>query len=166
MLVGNMRPEVILSHDDWGSKTKLFMSPEVWREFIKPEYVKMYGYLKEQGVIIMHHADSFLEPIVGDMVELGIDIWQGALPENDLVRLQQETDGGITFMGGTAASVIDRADSTEEEVRAEVLRACKAYAPLGHFIPAATYGGPDDCIYPNTYAAIGRAIDAYNHSKK
>ncbi|MDR3278408.1 MAG: uroporphyrinogen decarboxylase (URO-D) [Oscillospiraceae bacterium] len=166
MLVTNMRPEVILSHDDWGSKTKLFMSPEVWREFIKPEYVKMYGYLKAQGVIIMHHSDSFLEPIVGDMVELGIDIWQGALPENDIVRLQKETAGGITYMGGTAASVIDRADSTEEEVRAEVLRACKTYGPLGHFIPAATYGGPDDCIYPNTYAAIGRAIDAYNHSKK
>ena len=41
-------------------------------------------YMKDKGVIIMHHADSFMEPIVEDMVELGIDIWQGVLPQNDI----------------------------------------------------------------------------------
>jgi hypothetical protein len=122
----------------------------------------VYGYIKSQGVIVMHHSDSFCEPIVPDMIDVGIDIWQGALPENDIVRLQKETGGAITFMGGTAASVIDRPNTTEEEVRTEVLRACREYSPLGHFIPSATYGGPDDCIYPDTNARIGKAIDEFN----
>ena len=37
----------------------------------------------------MHHADSFLEPLVEDMVDLGIDVWQGVLPQNDIVKLQE-----------------------------------------------------------------------------
>ena len=40
------------------------MSPEVWREFFKEPYRKLYDYLHSQGVIVMHHADSYLEPIV------------------------------------------------------------------------------------------------------
>ncbi|MDR2501724.1 MAG: uroporphyrinogen decarboxylase (URO-D), partial [Oscillospiraceae bacterium] len=162
----NLRPDIILYLDDWGSKTKMFLDPEMWREFIKPEYEKCFGYIHDRGVLIMHHSDSFCEPIVPDMVDIHIDIWQGALPENDIVRLQKETDGRITFMGGTAASIIDRNDTTEEEVRQEVLRACREYGPNGHFIPSATYGGPDDCIYPDTYARIGRAIDEYNTGNK
>ena len=51
----------MLSHDDWGSKNQLFVSPETWREFIKPQYAKTYGYMKEKGVIIIHHGDSFMD---------------------------------------------------------------------------------------------------------
>ena len=69
-------------HDDWGSKQSLFISPDTWREFIKPQYERSYKYMKDHGVIIMHHADSFMEPIIEDMVDLGIDIWQGTLPQN------------------------------------------------------------------------------------
>ena len=89
----------MLSHDDWGSKNQLFVSPETWREFIKPQYAKTYGYMKEKGVIIIHHGDSFMEPVVEDMVELGVDVWQGVLPQNDIPKLQKsacrkdDTDG-------------------------------------------------------------------------
>ena len=90
LIVDNLHPDIILSHDDWGSKQSLFISPDTWREFIKPQYERSYKYMKDHGVIIMHHADSFMEPIVEDMVDLGIDIWQGALPENDIPKLQKQ----------------------------------------------------------------------------
>ena len=82
LIVDNLHPDIILSHDDWGSKQSLFISPDTWREFIKPQYERSYKYMKDHGVIVMHHADSFMEPIIEDMVDLGIDIWQGTLPEN------------------------------------------------------------------------------------
>ncbi|MCQ2405642.1 MAG: uroporphyrinogen decarboxylase (URO-D) [Oscillospiraceae bacterium] len=142
LMVENCHPKVLLLHDDWGSKTQLFMRPEVWREIIKPAYQKAYDYLHEQGVIIMHHSDSFCEPILEDMIDLHIDIWQGALPQNDIAGLLKKADGRITIMGGLDAGIIDRDDSTEEEIRAEVRRACMEYGPCGHFIPCITYGGP------------------------
>lgn len=109
----------------------------------------------------MHHADSFMEPIVEDMVELGIDIWQGTLPENDIVKLQKKLDGRMTIMGGIDASIVDREDSTEEEIRREVRRACTQYGPGGHYIPCITYGGPG-CLYPNADPIIDDEIRKYN----
>lgn len=139
LLVDNLHPDIIISHDDWGSKNSLFISPAMWREYVKPQYEKMYQYMKEHGVIIMHHSDSFCEPLVEDMVEMGIDVWQGVLNTNDIVKLQKQLDGRMTLMGGID-SIIDRPDSTEEEIRAEVRKVCETYGPGGHFIPSITYG--------------------------
>ena len=55
----------------------------------------------------MHHADSFMEPIIEDMVDLGIDIWQGTLPQNDIPKLQKQLNGRMTLMGGIDASIVD-----------------------------------------------------------
>ena len=95
------------------------------------------------------------------MVELGIDIWQGALPENDIPKLQKQLAGRMTLMGGLDASIVDRADSTEEEIRAEVRRACQAYGPGGHFIPCITYGAPG-CLVKHVDPIINDEIDKYN----
>jgi len=148
LMTDSVHPDMIMVHDDWGSKTNLFMSPEKWREFIKPNYVKAYNYLHDNGVIIMHHADSFCEPIVEDMIELHIDIWQGALPQNDIPRLSRQIDGRMTLMGGIDAAIVDRDDSTEEEIRRETRRVCMEYGTLGNFIPCITYGGPGT-IHPD-----------------
>ncbi len=156
----NLKPDVILSHDDWGTKTSLFMQPDTWREFFKDHYKRIYGYMKEHGVIVIHHADSFCEPIIEDMVDLGIDIWQGVLPENDIVKLQKQLDGRMTLMGGVDAT-IDRADATEEEIRANVRHVCETYGPGGHFIPCMTYG-LSGTIYPQTDKFIADEIDRYN----
>ena len=160
LLVDNLKPDVILSHDDWGSKRSLFMQPDTWREFFKDHYKRIYGYMKDHGVIVIHHADSFCEPIVEDMVDIGIDVWQGVLPENDIVKLQKQLDGRMTLMGGIDAT-IDRKDSTEEEIRADVRRACSTYGPGGHYIPCMTYGLAGT-IYPRTDEVIADEIDRYN----
>ena len=161
LMVDNVHPDAILSHDDWGSKQSLFMQPDVWREFIKANYVKGYNYLHDNGVIILHHSDSFCEPIVEDMIDLHIDIWQGVLPQNDIPKLQKQIDGRMVLMGGIDAAIVDRADSTEEEIRTEMRRLLNAYAPGGHFIPCITYGGPGT-IFPQADKLINEEIDLYN----
>jgi uroporphyrinogen-III decarboxylase len=156
-----LKPDAVISHDDWGAKTGLFISPELWRRYIKPCYAKIYGYLKKRGVIILHHADSFLEPIVEDMAELGVDVWQGVLPQNDVPKLQKQLAGRMALMGGIDSAVVDRADSSESEIRAETRRVCEEYAPRGHFIPCVTYGGPRT-LRPEVYGIIDDEIDLYN----
>ena len=138
-LIENLKPDVIFSHDDWGTKDALFMKPEMWREFFKEPYRRFYGYIREQGVIAIHHADSFLAPIVEDMAEIGIQVWQGVLPENDIPALQKRLNGSMVLMGGIGAA-IDREDAGEEEVRKYVHDALHEYCPGGHFIPSITYG--------------------------
>lgn len=161
LMVEHSNPDVLLSHDDWGDKRNLFMPPELWREFIKPQYEKAYNYLHEKGVIILHHSDSVLESIIEDMIDLHIDIWQGVLPQNDILKLQKQIDGRMTLMGGIDAAIVDREDSTEEEIRAEVRRVCETYGAGGNFIPCITYGMPGT-IYKENNAIIDDEIERFN----
>jgi len=160
LLIEHLHPDVIISLDDWGTKDSLFMQPDLWREIIKPNYEKMYKYIKSTGTLLIHHSDSYLEPLVEDMVELGIDVWQGVLPTNDIVMLQKQLGGRMAMMGGIDSG-IDTADSTEEEIRAEVQRVCSEYGPGGHFIPSITYG-PDPSIFPHVTPTVRDEINKYN----
>lgn len=160
MLIDGLHPDVIFSHDDWGAKEALFMKPEMWREFYKEPYRRFYGYIRSRGCIVIHHADSYLAPIVEDMVELGIQCWQGVLPENDIPALQKQLKGRMILMGGIGAA-IDRPDSTEEEIRPYVRQALHRYCPGGHFIPCITYGALGT-VYPHVDPLIDDEIDSYN----
>ena len=160
LLIDNLRPDVIFSHDDWGTKDALFMKPEMWREFFKEPYRRFYGYIRSRGCIAIHHADSYLAPIVDDMAEIGIQVWQGVLPENDIPALQRHLKGRLVLMGGMGAA-IDRADASPQEIRAYADRVLADCCPLGHFIPSITYGLPG-AVYPRVDACIDAAIDAYN----
>ena len=160
LLIDKLHPDAILSHDDWGAKESLFMSPEMWREFFKEPYRKLYQYIRSRGVIVIHHADSFLAPIVEDMAEIGVQVWQGVLPENDIPALQKRLNGSMVLMGGIGAA-IDRPDSTEEEIRSYVRNALESYCPGGHYIPSITYGGPGT-VFPHVDPIINEEIAAYN----
>ena len=160
LLVENLHPDAIISHDDWGTKTGLFMAPEVWREFFKEPYRRLYDYLHANDVLVVHHADSFCEPIVEDMAEIGIDVWQGVLPTNDIPRLTEQLNGRMGLMGGID-SVVDRADAGEEEIRTEVQRAIREYGNLPHFVIGLTYGGPGS-IFPHVEPTIIDEIEQWN----
>lgn len=160
LIVENLHPDIIVSHDDFGTNTGLFMSPEIWREFFKEPYRKLYQYLKENDVIILHHGDSFVEPILEDMAEIGVDVYQGILPTNDIVKMSERLDGRMALMGGVD-SAIDRVDATEEEIRKETQRVLREYGKLKNFIPSITYGGPGT-LFPHVQPIIVDEIAKYN----
>lgn len=160
LIVENLHPDAILSHDDFGSQNSLFMAPDVWRDFFKEPYRKLYDYLHENGVLVIHHSDSYCETIAEDMSEICIDIWQGVLPSNNIEAITKKLDGSMALMGGID-SVIDQGGATEEEIRREVRRACDAYGHLPHFIPSHTYGGPGT-IFPHVEPIIFDEIERFN----
>ncbi|MBQ6468951.1 MAG: uroporphyrinogen decarboxylase (URO-D) [Lachnospiraceae bacterium] len=160
LIVDHLHPDLIVSHDDWGSRTSLFFSVDTWRELFKEPYRKLYDYLHSENVIVMHHGDSYMEPLVEDMAEIGVDIWQGVLNTNNIEAISEKVGDRMLLMGGVD-SVIDRADATEEEIRTETRRALDAYGHLKGFWPGMTYGGPGT-IYPHVEKIIIDEIDRYN----
>ncbi len=160
MLIDGLQPEVLFSHDDWGTKEALFMNPDTWREFFKEPYRRFYGYIRSRGVITVHHADSYLADIVEDMAEIGIQVWQGVLPENDIPALQERLKGRMVLMGGVGAA-IDRPDATEDEIRSYVRNVLETCCPGGHFIPSITYGLAGT-VYPHVDPVISSEIERYN----
>ena len=93
--------DAVWFHDDWGSQRSLFISKEMFDEFFLPAYKKIYGHWKDLGIkYIVHHSDSYAADLVPEMIEMGIDVWQGAVFENNIPKLVAEYKGAITIQGG------------------------------------------------------------------
>ena len=136
----HIQPDIVFYHDDWGSKKNTFLSPEMWREFIKPLQQEISDEFHRRGIIYMHHSDCFIQPLCPDMVEIGVQIWQGAIPQNDIVQIQKDTNGELAMVGGVDGPAIDIEGLPEEEIRAEVRRAIDTYCPGGRFYPSIANG--------------------------
>lgn len=140
LVAQELEPDVIFYQDDWGSKTSLFLPPDLWRRLIKPLHTEIVQAAHACGMLFVHHADCYCQPLAGDMVEMGIDIWQGVIPQNDIVEIQRTTQGKLPMIGGVDGPKIDLASTTAEEIRAEVRRAVDAYCPGGRFFPGIANG--------------------------
>jgi hypothetical protein len=136
----HMRPDVIFFHDDWGSKSNVFLPPDLWRRLIKPLHREIVKTAHDHGIMFMHHADCICQPIVHDMVDIGIDIWHGVIPQNDICEIQRATKGKLPMIGGIDGPKIDVENITEAGIRAEVRRAIDTYCPGGRFFPSIPNG--------------------------
>ncbi len=153
-----MKPEALFHHDDWGSQISTFVSPDMFREFIKPAYMKIYGYYKSHGVeLIVHHSDSYAATLVPDMIDMGIDVWQGVMNTNNIPELIKQYGGKISFMGGIDSATIDYEGWTREKIAEEVDKACRSCGKL-YFIPCASQGLPIS-TFPGVQEAMTEEID-------
>ena len=63
----------VLLHDDWGSNKAMLMSPNCWRQVIKPHTQRIYDACKEMGIEISQHSCGHIQEIISDLVEMGAD---------------------------------------------------------------------------------------------
>jgi len=154
----HLNPDAVLHHDDWGSQSSTFLSPDMFAEFIFPSYKKIYGYLKSQGVeVIVHHSDSYAATLVQHMIGVGIDVFQGCLDTNNVPELIRQYGGQISFMGGINNGIVDIPGWTDEFISQVVEKVCRECGTK-YFIPCCTAGGPAT-TYPGVYDAVTREIN-------
>jgi hypothetical protein len=158
MLMERLHFDALYRHDDWGSSTSTLLSPAMFDELFLPAYKKLYGWYKANGVeIIVHHSDSYAATLVPEMIDIGIDVWQGCIASNDVPSLIKEYGGKISFMGNIDNSIIDRADWREEQIREVVDNACRSCGKL-YYIPNTCMGEPGS-VFPGVYEAVSREIE-------
>lgn len=154
----HIHPDAIYRHDDWGSQKSIFMSNDMFREFILGRTKKIYDYYKNHGVeVVIHHSDSYGEPLIPEMIEMGIDVWQGALNTNNLPEIAEKYKGKLTIMGGINCGIVDCPDWTKEKVIAEVERIID-WTDSKYFIPNLTFGG-NTGTFEGVYEAVSEGID-------
>ena len=164
-ICSNLHPEAIFHHDDWGSMTSTFMSPDMFDEFFLDAYKEVYGYYKSHGVkLVAHHSDSYGATLVPSMIEMGIDIWQGCMSSNNMPEMVHKYGDKITFMGGFDGAMIDRPDWTPELIHDKVYEMLDAVGTTRGFIPCIAQGGPGS-VYPGVYNELVKAIDQYSIEK-
>ena len=160
----NLHPDAVFHHDDWGSERNSFLSPAMFEEFFLEPYKRIYGYYKAHGCeLVIHHADSYCANLIPYMIEMGIDVFQGAMRSNNNPELIAKYGGKITIMGEIDNKQVDFQGWTDEDCKKAALNAIERCGGK-YFIPCITQGGPGSTV-PGTYMSLTRAIDEYNAEK-
>ncbi|GMU92785.1 MAG: hypothetical protein AMXMBFR4_18430 [Candidatus Hydrogenedentota bacterium] len=85
--------------DDWGSQSNLLIDPELWRSFFKPLYRQYCETIHNAGKLVFFHSDGFIEPIIPDLIEIGIDALNSQLFCMNIEELALRYKGKLTFWG-------------------------------------------------------------------
>ena len=117
-----MDADFMMMHDDWGNQNNMFLSPELWREIFKEPERRMVEACRNLGMHYMHHSCGYIEPIIPDLVEIGVESWHSVSPVNDLKKIKAEYGDRLVFAGGVDPQVTAHPNATEEDVRQEVRR--------------------------------------------
>ncbi|MBI4585060.1 MAG: hypothetical protein HY717_13690 [Planctomycetes bacterium] len=94
--------DIIWIGDDFGAQDRMLISPQLFREFFKPRYAKLFQKWKaiNPQVKIAFHSDGYIYPILGDFVEIGLDILNPVQPKSmDPAKLKRDFGDHLTFWG-------------------------------------------------------------------
>jgi len=72
----------IWAGDDFGAQGGMLISPKMWRKYFKERYRQIYAELKAVNpeVIICQHCDGAVAPILGDWIEVGLEVFNPVQP--------------------------------------------------------------------------------------
>lgn len=108
--------------DDFGTQRDLLISPKVFHEFYKPHIQRAIDLAKSFGLLVFHHDDGAIRPLIPELVEMGIDVLnpvQWRCEGMDPSELKDTFGEQVCFHGG-----IDNQEimpfGTTDDVRKEV----------------------------------------------
>jgi uroporphyrinogen decarboxylase len=143
------------SGDDVAGQTNLMMSPDSWRESVKPHLSLIFDVAKDHDVWMAHHCCGALRPIIPDLIEIGMDVLnpiQSNCPGMDPFDLKAEFGDDIAFMGG-----VDTQGLLPHGTAAEVFAATQRLVDGmtsggGGYILAASHAVPPETPFENIFA--------------
>lgn len=112
--------------DDWGSQGNLLIAPALWREFFKPLYRQYCDTIKQAGKFVFFHSDGYIEPIIADLIEIGVDAVNSQLFCMKIEQLAEQYRGQITLWGEICRQQV-LPFGTPDDVRSAVLRVRSAF---------------------------------------
>jgi uroporphyrinogen decarboxylase len=146
--------DCLMSGDDVGMEDRLMMSPAMWREWFKPRWGKIYAAAKaiNPEVQIWYHSDGMINPIIPDLIEIGLDILNPVQPECvDPAALKREYGDRLAFWGcvGTQTTF---PFGTAAEMKAEIKHLVETVGEGGGLFLAPTHVLEPDVPWENIVA--------------
>ena len=147
--------------DEVGSNVMMHCAPELWRAFFKPQLARSFAVAKRHGLHIWFHCCGYCRPIIPDLIEIGVDMWDPAPPSvagNDHAWLKREYGRDLTFVGG-----IDHPNvlvgGSRPDVVDEVKRRIDLLAPGGGYILGPAQNMTEDIPLDNVLALYETALE-------
>ena len=151
--------DIVWSAGDVGMQTGMIMSPELWRQQIKPFHRGLIEPFKQMGMRTRYHTDGSVLPIIEDLIEMGLDLLDPIQPDTpgmDAENLNAQFGGRLSFYGGVDTQKL-LPYGTAREVEDEVLRLIRVLGANGGYVVAASNAVQPDVPIENILALYGTA---------
>ena len=154
-------PEVdaIYFGDDFGAQKGLIMGTKWFRQVLKPRLKIMYARAHELGKYVYIHSCGDNSPIIEDLIEIGVDIFNPFQPEaQDVYAMKREYGKYITFEGGIGTQgLLPR--ETPQGITEEIRRLKREVGQDGGFILSPTKPILPDVPTENAVACVEAILE-------
>ncbi len=156
--------DVIAIGDDLAGQINVLMSPELYREMIKPYQKKNFQSIKQwTNAKLFYHSCGNISPILDDLIEAGIDIINPVqVSARDMApeRLKKEFGDKVTFWGAVDThDLLNRAEP--EEVITQTKKLIKILGQDGGYVVAANHNIQPDVKPQNIVAMVSAVLAKY-----
>jgi uroporphyrinogen decarboxylase len=148
--------------DDVATQKGMMISPELWRKILKPRLRLFSDMAKSFGVKLRYHSCGAIYPIIGDLIDIGVDILnpiQALAANMDPFKIKQEFGNKICLHGGLDIQAL-LPKGTIQEVKVQVKRLLDM-GKNGGYILAGTHTLQNDIPTDNIAAIIETYHDVY-----
>jgi uroporphyrinogen decarboxylase len=157
--------DVVFMGDDFGHQQSQWISPDMFRKFIKPRYAELLRTIKKRfEVKVLLHSDGAIYPFLPDIIEMGFDVLNpiqlGAKGMGDTGKMKREFGDGLCFWGGGIDVQQFLPTATPRMIEEEVKRRIEDLAPGGGFVFTTTQTIQPD-IPPENFIAMWKAVQRY-----
>ncbi len=114
--------DIVCLDDDVGEPSRMMISPTLWRRFLKEPLARMINTARALNpeVRILFHSDGFIEPIIADLIEIGVNAINPVQPDvMDPTKLKKEYGSRLAFWG-TVGTASDWLYAPPSKIEAEV----------------------------------------------
>ena len=153
--------DIVLLGDDIGTPTSMLLSPELWRQWLRPGLARIIAAARasDPGVAVAYHSDGWFLPIIEDLVEIGVDILNPVQPDCMDPSAVRERFGDALTLWGTVGSATLLPFGAPEAIRREVRRRIETLGSRGRLILAPAYDLEDNVPVENVLAFFDACAD-------
>jgi uroporphyrinogen decarboxylase len=117
--------DAMLVTDDLGTQRSLMISPATWKKFFAARCRRIFDEAHRHGMQVLFHSCGNVAAVIGDLIDVGVDIIDPLQPEAmDVGRVAREFAGKVAFSGGLSNQRL--VEFTPQETRDHVRRTIDA----------------------------------------
>ena len=128
----------IWTGDDFGAQTGMMVSPRLWRAVFKPRFAEVFQEIRaaNPNTLIMYHCDGAIAPILPDLIEIGLQVFnpvQPNVPGHDPQALKARFGDSLSFWGAIDQQAL-LPNGTPEQIEADVAEKIRILGAGGGYL--------------------------------
>jgi len=148
----------IWTGDDFGAQNGMMISPEMWRRLFKPRMAEVFRQFRaiNPEVVVMYHCDGAIAPILDDLIEIGLDVFnpvQPNVPGHEPHELKARFGDRLSFWGAIDQQQL-LPNGSPDEIEADVKAKIEALGSGGGYMVAPAHILQGDTPVENVEAFI------------